>query len=55
MVLLDVAKVFDNKWIEMLLHKPANLDFHMYLLKTISLFPFVDIPQVLPLNLIGLQ
>jgi len=53
MVLLDVAKVFDSKWIERLLDKLTNLDFHM--LKTISLFPFADIPKVLPLSHIGLQ
>jgi hypothetical protein len=29
MVLLDVAKVFDSKWIERPLYKLANLDFHM--------------------------
>ena len=42
MVLQDVAKVFDSKWIERLL------------LKTISLFPFADIPNVLPLSHIDL-
>jgi hypothetical protein len=36
MVLLDVAKVLDSKWIERYLYKLANLDFHVYLLKTIS-------------------
>jgi hypothetical protein len=36
MALLDMAAVFDSKWIERPLYKLANLDFQMYLLKTIS-------------------
>ena len=36
LVLLDVGKVFDRKWIERLPYKLANLDFEMYLLKSIS-------------------
>jgi hypothetical protein len=36
MALLDVATVFDSKWTEKLIYKLANLDFQIYLLKTIS-------------------
>jgi hypothetical protein len=50
MALVDVATVFDSNWIDRLLYKLANLDFQIHLLKTVSLSPFADIPNVLPLS-----